>query len=152
MHRKPLTIDQRLDVSPLNRSRASAFGIIAAIPKRRTCAGPRLRSLARRSFRRRRLLSALSAIRIPQCFLPCHAEALPKQHQPSCSLETSLLQQTTKFFYRHSGIFDYPAHRQRVYRIVTRYGDEMRTVAHDDVFALAHNAETTLFQRRTARR
>ena len=39
------------------------------------------------------------------------------------------------------------AHCQRVYRIVTRYGDEVGTVAHDDVFALAYNAETTLFQR-----
>ncbi len=47
----------------------------------------------------------------------------------------------TKFFYRHSGVFDYPAHRQGVHRIVTRYGDEMRTVAHDDVFALADNLE-----------
>ena len=39
------------------------------------------------------------------------------------------------------------AHCQRVYRIVTRYGDEVGTVAHDDVFSLAQNAETTLFQR-----
>jgi hypothetical protein len=39
-------------------------------------------------------------------------------------METSL-QQMTKFFYRDSGVFDYSAHRQRVHRIVTRYGDEM---------------------------
>ena len=54
---------------------------------------------------------------------------------------------TTKFFYRHSGVFGYPAHRQRVHRIVTRYGDEMRTVAHDDVFALADNLKSCLFER-----
>ena len=53
----------------------------------------------------------------------------------------------TKFFYRHSGVFDYPAHRQGVHRIVTRYGDEMRTVAHDDVFALADNLKSSLFER-----
>jgi hypothetical protein len=62
-------------------------------------------------------------------------------------LETSLLQQITKFFYRHSGVCDYSAHRQRVHRIVTRYGDEMQTVAHDDVFALADNLESRLFER-----
>ena len=44
-------------------------------------------------------------------------------------------------------VFDDPAHRQRVHRIVTRNGDEMRTVAHDDVFALTHNSETSLFER-----
>jgi hypothetical protein len=58
-----------------------------------------------------------------------------------------VLQQIAKFFYGYSGVFDNPAHRQSVYRIVTRYGDEMRTVSHDDVLALAHNAETSLFQR-----
>jgi hypothetical protein len=62
-------------------------------------------------------------------------------------LETSLLQKITKFFYRHSGVFDYSAHRQRVHRIVTRYGNEMRTVAHDDVFALADNLKSCLFER-----
>jgi len=58
----------------------------------------------------------------------------------------------TKFFYRYSGVFDYPAHRQRVHRIVTRYGDEMRTVAQDDVFALADSLKSCLFECLTARR
>jgi hypothetical protein len=53
----------------------------------------------------------------------------------------------TKCFYRHPGVFHYSAHRKGVHRIVTRYGDEMRTVAHDDVFALAHNLESCLFER-----
>src|SRR5436309_15993623 len=60
----------------------------------------------------------------------------------SALLPPSLLQQIAKFFHRHPGILYYPAHRQSVHRVVTRYGDEMRTVAHDNVFALADNPES----------
>lgn len=52
----------------------------------------------------------------------------------------------TKFFHRHSGVFDDSAHRQGVHRIVTRYGDEMRAVAHDDVFALEDNFKSWPFR------
>ena len=65
----------------------------------------------------------------------------------SALLPPSLLQQIAKFFHRHPGIFYYPAHRQSVHRVVTRYGDEMRTVAHDNVFALADNLKSRLFER-----
>src|SRR5438034_7800368 len=65
----------------------------------------------------------------------------------SALLSPSLLQQIAKFFHRHPGIFYYPAHRQSVHRVVTRYGDEMRTVAHDNVFALADNLKSRLFER-----
>ena len=64
----------------------------------------------------------------------------------SALLPPSLLQQIAKFFHRHPGIFYYPAHRQSVHRVVTRYGDEMRTVAHDNVFALADNLKSRLFE------
>jgi hypothetical protein len=53
----------------------------------------------------------------------------------------------TEFFHRHPGVFDDSTHRQGIHRIVTRYGDEMRTVAHDDVFALADNLKSCLFER-----
>ena len=65
----------------------------------------------------------------------------------SALLPPSLLQQIAKFFHRHPGIFYYPAHRQSVHRVVTRYGDEMRTVAHDNVFALADNLKSRFFER-----
>ena len=66
---------------------------------------------------------------------------------PSGFLETFPLKQMTEFFHRHPGIFYYSAHRQGIHRIVTRNGDEMRTVAHDDVFAVADNLKSCLFER-----
>jgi len=53
----------------------------------------------------------------------------------------------TEVFRRHPGVFDDSAHRQGIHRVVTRNGDEMRTVAHDDVFAVADNLKSCLFER-----
>jgi hypothetical protein len=58
-----------------------------------------------------------------------------------------VLQRMTKFFYRHSGVFDYPAIVSAFTGLCRGMGDEMRTVAHDDVFALAENLKSCLFER-----
>jgi hypothetical protein len=44
-------------------------------------------------------------------------------------------------------IFNNSTHRDRVHRIVSWYRDEMRTVAHYNVLALAYNSEADLFER-----
>jgi len=44
-------------------------------------------------------------------------------------------------------IFNNSTHSNRVHRIVSWNGDEMRAVAHYNVLALAHNSEASLFER-----
>jgi hypothetical protein len=44
-------------------------------------------------------------------------------------------------------IFNNSTHGDRVRRIMSWNGDEMRAVAHDNVLALAHNSEAGLFER-----
>jgi len=44
-------------------------------------------------------------------------------------------------------VFNNSTHGDRVHRIVSWNGDEMRAVAHYNVFALAHHSEAGLFER-----
>jgi hypothetical protein len=46
----------------------------------------------------------------------------------------------------YTGILHDSAHRERIYQIVSRYGDEMCAVTHDDVLALPHNFEPGLLE------
>ena len=40
-----------------------------------------------------------------------------------------------------------PSHRQRIYRIVSRYCEDPNTVGHDNVFSLTDDLETCLLER-----
>jgi hypothetical protein len=60
---------------------------------------------------------------------------------PTPTTETPL-EQIAKVFNRHPRVFDYSAQGQRVHRVVSRYGNEMRTVAHDNVFTLTHDLKS----------
>ena len=62
-------------------------------------------------------------------------------------LSTSMSEQLFETSDCKACIFNNSAHRDRVHRIVSWNGDEMRAVAHYNVLALAHNSEAGLFER-----